>query len=301
MYNKKYNKKFDNAILNNNKFLGVVRSIIFRMFAIDTEYRTIYIDLNSCLSVIFRYPNINEDIMVDEVYKIIEAFLLKYSNKKVKIIILWTMKPSKYHTDIFPDWCKERYERVDLRKSTFIKTLIVGLSKFSESNPELLKLINVKDIHPAVVVKHMEMYNNNVTGINKRFIVLSKDNVFRCFNMHRAIIYTGVYYIDFQDNFRALPDNIELDNNDVLLKYYLALRGDRRNEYSGAPGYGIQRSLKYIKTHKVELLSNIPIVKKEDEEDLSLYIDKYSKLWDVQNMYDETLKTIDLNTIVFNK
>ena len=301
MYNKKYNKKFDNAILNNNKFLGVVRSIIFRMFAIDTEYRTIYIDLNSCLSVIFRYPNINEDIMVDEVYKIIEAFLLKYSNKKVKIIILWTMKPSKYHTDIFPDWCKERYERVDLRKSTFIKTLIVGLSKFAESNPELLKLINVHDIHPAVVVKHMEMYNNNVVGVNKRFIVLSKDNVFRCFNMHRAIIYTGVYYIDFQDNFRALPDNIELDNNDVLLKYYLSLRGDRRNEYSGAPGYGIQRSLKYIRTHKVELLSNIPIVKKDDEDDLSLYIDKYSKLWDVQNMYDETIKKIDLNTIIFNK
>lgn len=301
MYNKKYNKKFDNAILGNNKFLGVVKSIIFKMFAINTDYNTIYIDLNSCLSVIFRYPNINENTMVDEVYKIIEAFLLKYSNKKVKIIILWTTRPSKYHVEINKDWCKERYARVDIRKSTFIKTLILGLKRFSESSPDLFKLINIKEIHPAIIVKHMEMVNKDIAGMNKRFVILSKDNVFRCLNMRRAIVYTGVDYIDFQDNFKPLPDHIELDNSDVLLKYYLALRGDRRNEYSGAPGYGVQRSLKYIKSHKVELLSNVPIVKKEGEDNLDIYIGLYSKLWDVQSMYDKAVEEYNLNDIIFNK
>lgn len=301
MYNKKYNKKFDIDILNNNKFMGVVRSIIYKMFAIDTNYNTIYIDLNSCLSVIFRYSDVNEQALVDEVYKIIESFLLKYSNKKVKIVILWTVKPSKVHVQLYNDWCKERYERVDLRKSTFIKTLIVGLGKFSEANPELLKLINVHEVHPVVVIKHLEMYNKDVSRINKRFVILSKDYVFRCLNMHRAIIYTGVDYIDFQDSFKVLPDHIELDNSDVLLKYYLAIKGDKRNEYPGARGFGVQRSLAYIINHKVELLANIPIIKKDDEEDLTEYIEKYSKLWDVNYIYNQTINdnTINLNSIIF--
>lgn len=289
----------DSKLVSNPNFAKLVRSIIFKVFNVETEYKTIYIDLNSCLSILFHYDNINEEVLNDEIYNIIEKFINKYTSKGCKLVFLWTLKNSILHTEIFEKWCAHRIERVNILKSTFIKQLIVGLTNFSKTNSEVIKIINTFDVHPSIIIKYIEMNNKNINDINSKFIILSKDTVFRCMDLNRGIIWTGKDYIDPSDRYKPLPNGITLHNSDVLLKYYLTLKGDNRNEFPGIDGYGVKGSLKYVNKHKLELLSGLPLVTNEDEDNLDDVFNKYSKLWDIKYLFEESTKRFNLNKIVY--
>lgn len=289
----------DNKLVSNPNFAKLVRSIIFKVFNVETEYKTIYIDLNSCLSILFHYDNINEEILNEEIYQILERFINKYTSKGCRLIFLWTLKNSILHTEVYDKWCEHRINRVNILKSTFIKKLIVGLTTFSKNNSEIIKVINTFEVHPAVIIKYIEMNNKNIDDINSKFIVLSKDTIFRCMDLVRGVIWTGKDYIDPSDRYKPLPNGITLHNSEVLLKYYLALKGDARNEYPGIDGYGVKNSLKYINKHKLELLSGLPLVTNDDEDNLNDVLNKYSKLWDIKYLFEESTHRFNLNKIIY--
>ena len=265
--------KFDNAIIKQTDFKKVISSVVSRMFKIAADTRRIYLDLNSCFSILFRYDDINSPEAVEIVSTEIERFLQLYLNDKVEIIILFTLEPSQAHIDLYPEWCQERYKRVDYAKSDFLQTLIIGLKKFSDNNP-FVKVVNTRKVHPALVV-----YKNEKDR-RKRSTVLSKDVVFQCLPIKNIVVYTGVYYIDLDDRRRDLPDDIELpEPYDFFLPYYLAMRGDGRNEFPGLKGFGPKKSLEYIDVHKMEIKAGLEHPEKE-------WLDKYSKLYNINKLLE---------------
>lgn len=273
-------KNVDSMLLAKDDFRNTIRFIISSIFSIDTSYKKIYVDLNSAISIIFRNPKvINDPIVNDYIWNSIEGFLTKYSSN-TEIIFLWTVQPSSIHTSIYPDWCKLRYERVQIRQCECIKKILVALANFSKKN-KLIKVINVKDIHPAIIVRHLELPNRK-----HKCVVLSKDTVFQCLNLNNVIIFTGAHYIDFSDEARHLPDDLtgKLDNPSLMLPYYLAIRGDNaRNEYKGISGYGVMKTLKYLKLNELEINADI-------EHDLKEDVDKYVVLFNTSKLYDMTDK-----------
>lgn len=264
----------DKKITTQVDFKKVISSVVSNVFKLVAETRKIYIDLNSCFSILFHYDNINSPEAVEIISREIEKFLQLYINDKVEIIVLFTLEPSQAHIDIYPDWCKERYERVSYQKSEFLQTLILSLHKFSETNP-LIKVVNTKKVHPSLIV-----YKNEKNS-RKRSTVLSKDIVFQCLPLTNIIVYTGVSYIDLDDPMRTLPDDIELpEPYSLFLPYYLALRGDSRNEFPGMSGYGPKKSKEYIDKNKLRLKSGI----ESPDHPYKEWMDKYSQLYDINKL-----------------
>lgn len=267
---------FEKKITNQKDFKKVIASVVSNMLKIKADTEKIYIDLNSCFSILFRYDDINNPEAVEIISTEMERFLQLYLNDKTEIIILFTFEPSQAHIDIYPDWCKERYNRVNYAKSEFLQTLLVGLHKFSSTNP-LIKVVNTKKVHPALVVYKNEQYSN------KRSTILSKDIVFQCLNLRNIVIYTGVNYIDLDDPMRPFPDDVELpEPANLFLPYYIALRGDIRNEFSGKEGYGPVKSLAYITKNKLRIKSGINSPDHTEKE----WLDKYSQLYDINKLLE---------------
>lgn len=268
---------FDKKITKQPDFKKVISSVVSNMLKIKADTEKIYIDLNSCLSILFRYDDINNPEAVEIISREMERFLQLYLNDKVEIVVLFTFMPSQAHVDIFPDWCKERYSRVNYAKSEFLQTLLVSLHKFSEMNP-LIKVVNTREVHPALVVYENEKYTR------KRSTVLSKDIVFQCLPLKNIVIYTGVSYIDLDDPMRALPDDIELPDPEVMLPYYIALRGDSRNEFPGLPGYGPKKSLAYITKNRIRIKSGLD--SDTDTHSEKEWLDKYSCLYNINKLLE---------------
>lgn len=267
--------KFDKKIMTQSDFKKVISSVVSNMLKIQADTEKIYIDLNSCLSILFRYDDINNPEAVEIVSREIERFLQLYLNDKVKIVILFTLEPSQAHVDIYPDWCKDRYQRVNYAKSDFLQTLLVSLHKFSQSN-NLIKVVNTGSVHPALVVYKNEQFTK------KRSTVLSKDIVFQCLPLTNIVVYTGVHYIDLDDPMRSLPDDVDLPEPSIMLPYYIALRGDSRNEFPGKPGFGPKKSLEYILKNKIRIKAGIDSEDHTEKE----WLDKYSKLYDINKLLE---------------
>ena len=261
----------DKEIEKKTDFQDVISGVIDNALNIEGKYDRIYIDINSVVSIMFRADDVNSKKIVESTYASFERLLTKYSRDNTEITILFTTHKSKYHTSIYPDWCKSRYERVDLSKSEGMKELIFALKKFSEQN-KLIKVINTKEFHPAVIVKYLE------DGLKNRFIIISKDMVFYAMDMDFGSQYTGVTYIDYDEDVAVLSDrHKDVEISRKMLKYYYALCGDTRNEFTGVSGYGPNKSIKYIKENKLELEAGLEHPQKEA-------IEKYCKLYDVSNM-----------------
>lgn len=268
--------ELDSKIISQSSFKNVIKSVVGNVFKIQADTKRIYVDLNSCLSVLFHYKNINAPDTVMIISSEIERFLQLYLNDHVEIIIMFTLEKSQAHVDIFPDWCKERYERVAYEKSTFLQELILSLHKFSASNP-LVKVVNTKKVHPALVV-----YKNEELS-RKRATVLSKDIVFQCMPLKTIVVYTGVKYMDMDDPMRSVPDDVDLpEPYELFLPYYLALRGDARNEFPGMPGYGPKKSSEYVNKNKIRIKTNM----ESPDHTLKEWVDKYSQLYDINKLLD---------------
>lgn len=265
-------------------FKKVMRSVVSKMFQIKADTRKIYVDLNSCISVLFHYDNINSPDAVAIMTQEIERFLQLYLQDKVSIIILFTLEPSQAHVDIYPDWCKKRYERVNYIKSDFLQTLIISLHKFSESNP-FIKVVNTKKVHPALVVYQSEKDSR------ARSTVLSKDVVFQCLPLKNLVVFNGLQYMDLDDTMRNTPDDVELPQPyDLFLPFYFALRGDARNEFPGMTGFGPKKSVEYITKNKIRLKGDIESPEHPHKE----WIDKYSQLYNINKLLEVNKEEIRL-------
>lgn len=271
----KHQPQLDAKLTKSRDFKSIVGSILKNMFRVEiySSVRRIYIDLNSCLSILFRYDDINSNEITETISKNLEGFLQTYLNDGVKIYIIFSLHPSIVHTHIFTDWCKERYKRVDYSKCGFLQKLILSLNNFSKENP-LIKIINSKDKHPAMIIHEQERLSKSL------FCVLSKDSVIQCLPIPTMHIWTGVNYIEQDDPDRIVPDNVELPEPvELFLPYYMTIRGDARNEYKGVDGYGPQRTSKYLHEQKIRIKANL-------EHPLKEYTDKYIGLFDINNMND---------------
>ena len=277
--------EFEKNITKQVDFKKVISSVVTNMFKIQADTRKIYLDLNSCFSILFRYEDVNSPEAVEIIGREIEKFLQLYVNDKVEIIVLFTLEPSQAHLDIYPEWCKERYERVKYSKSDFLQTLILSLNKFSQQNP-LIKVVNTKKVHPALVV-----YQNEKDS-RKRSTILSKDIIFQCLPLKNIVVYTGVNYIDLDDKNRTLPDDVELpEPYDFFLPYYLALRGDARNEFSGIKGYGPKKSSEYVRVNKIRIKAGLDSPDHPEKD----WCDKYSQLFSISKLLEinkEEIRTI---------
>lgn len=275
----------DDKIEKMTDFEDVIKGVINRTLDIDGDFDRIYIDINSVVSIAFRAENIASDKIADAVFGAFERLMTKFAPKNTEIYLLFSTQNSKYHTNIYPDWCKSRYERVNLSKSDVVKQLIFAMKKFSEKN-KLVRVINTKEFHPALIIKYLEQ------GVKTNFIISSKDTVFYGLDIDHGVLFTGVRYIDYGNDISIFTD--KHSDNEVprkFVKFYHALCRDDRNEFPGVGNKtGPGRALKYIKDYKLELETGLDHPHKE-------WVDKYSKLYDVGEMLIDADKE-KLNKII---
>lgn len=260
----------EKRLLNSTNFISTLRSVVYKMFQVDPatiDCKKIYIDLNSCLSIIFRGEEYNTEECRQELQSILENFMNTMVLNRIQLIFLFTLEKSQAHIDIFPDWCKERYSRVDITKSNFMKHFIVAIEDYSRKNNSI-KVVNTNKVHPALVV-----YQNECKS-KKRFLILSKDLVFQCIPLKLCSIYNGVTFVDIENPNRDLPEYIDIAEPDVLLPTALSLMGSSREEFKGLSGYGPYKTAKYVNKYKLEIKLNL-------EHPLKEHCDKFSVLFDI--------------------
>lgn len=267
------NSVVEKKLTNIDGYLKAMRKVVHKMFEIDPstiECKKIYIDVNSCLSIMFRGDEYNTDECKNELQSILENFMNIMLLNKIQLIFLFTIEASQAHTDVFPEWCQERYKRVNIMKSVFLKQFLMAIKTYSEKNNSI-KLVNTHKVHPALVV-----YQNEYRS-KKKFLILSKDLVFQCLNLKTCSVYNGNTYADMDNPNRDLPEYIDIPEPNTFLPYALALMGSSREEFKGLSGYGPHKSAQYINKHKIEIKLGLDHPLKE-------HLDKYSVLFDIQKL-----------------
>lgn len=267
--------KYDKAIKNLTKdFRLVVESVLTKMFKVDLAHadniKRIYVDLNSCISIMFRHDDIADEELVRIVSDTIETFISDNIDDGMDIYFLYSVKPSAVHRDIFPEWCAERDARVSIVKSDFLKKLLVSLKIFSQKNKSI-KIVNCGNVHSAMVVYMIDKSNKG------RALVLSKDEVFRCIDKTNMDVYTGVEWISIASNMFNSEPGVFLSNPSELTPYYFTIRGCKRNEYSGYSGYGKIRSMEYVEKNKLKFKVDV-------EHPLKEFVDKHIALFRIHDM-----------------
>ena len=119
------------------------------------------------------------------------------------------------------------------------------------------------------------------TNSKLKSVIISKDVTMHTIKSKNIYIYDGKKYYSLNEDTREYP--LGADPGIItpyLFKYYIALCGDDRSEYPGYKGVGIRKSNKYISkiySWNSRRSRNIPY--KE-------FLDKYSKLYDMNSMMD---------------
>ena len=260
-------------VLESSYFSVLTYEIFKSMFSLETDAKIIYIDLNHTVSVLFRNENVNDERIVDQISPIVEDFIAKYLEKGTQLIFIYYTKSSIYHRSIYEGWCKERDERVDFNKSQFLKSLIVNIKK-ANSDIKNLKVINIHGAHASMYIQKMEG-NSKIPAV-----VVSKDVVMHSIKSNNLSVFDGKKYYNLFDERREFP--LGADDSIItpyLFKYYVTLCGDDRDEYYGYKGVGIRKSNRYISKHMVEIMGDLEHPYKE-------FMDKYSKLYDMNSMMD---------------
>lgn len=261
--------KHINKLINESNIRYIISSALH--VEVDNVSK-IFVDMNSVFSIIFHSTEYDASNITKIISVELEEFILKYLSKKIELIFLFTTRNSQYHLDIFPEWCEERFSRVDLNKSEFIKEVLYGLKKFSEDNKKI-KVINTKQFHPVAIVQQ------HALAVKSNVVVISRDNIFQCMNLDNIIVYNGTFICDIRDQNRVLPFKSKIENPNKFFKYFMTLNGDKkRNGFSGLSGYATKSTDKYIALHKIELELGLEHPEKE-------FVDKYVKLFDVDEIY----------------
>lgn len=279
-------KKYKKVLISmKDDFREVVKHVLVRLFEVnvDQNIKRIYIDINSALSILFRYESIDDGKLLAKISGIIEKFMVTHLDRGLDIIFLYTLETSLVHKTIYPEWCSARNKRVELRNSEFIKKLLVNFSAYSAKNNHI-RVINCKGVHPALIINKLEKFTT--TGC----LVLSRDNVHRCISRPTVSLFNGVDWIQFNVQNRPMPDKIEqLRNPDKFLPYYLAMKGDTRNEYKGLAGMGKVRTVDYINSNRIKIVSDI-------EHKHSEFFKEFLPLYDMvamENKLNELGVTVD--------
>lgn len=216
------------------------------------KYEKIYIDLDSLLSLALKV-----DLPLDELLKhdlssyILELFqqFFYFYDTNSQIYIVYSFNPNNSFTKIYPNWCKERYDRygnVDIMK--FIKNnLLRRIKKFSDvvKNVELVKS---KD---APILSILASFEFNVD--NRKSIVLSRDPHYQClWAYHEFNIYNGKNIINRKT---SLKDKDTPNLHYSLYPHYYLISGMKRNEYTGLNKWGPKRTADYITKNKASIIS----------------------------------------------
>ena len=272
-------KEIDKIIIRKSDFKDIIKSNIRKMFDFTEDlFRDkydVYVDVNSVISILFRYDNINDKDLINDITYIFEEFIDNCVTSGSKVVFMYTAKPSFVHTSIYPDWCKERYRRVKLKDSNFIISFLTAIKNI-ESNNTLISIENIGD-------KHIAQYIFEKTDSTSRdFYLVSKDYVCQSLIYYKkCIIFTGINYIDYRDTNPSLYDNVNVKSfspagYDFL---YPLLRGDSRNEYKGLDGFGPIKSIRFIKENKIKLFLDGDYPHKD-------LITKYRPLYDIEKMIE---------------
>lgn len=273
---KNYGKtKLDEKLEEVPGYIKMVRSVMYKMFDIDSkdvDARKVYIDVNSCASILFRADDINDPELMVEVQKILEKFINREIDNRTQLVFLFTLEPSSAHVSLYEDWCKKRYERVAILKSSFLRNFLMAVKKYQDTNSSI-KIVNTHKVHPALVVYHNEYKTK------KGFIVLSKDMVFQSLGLEHGYVFNGVNLILTGDPKRELPDMVDLEDPDIMMPYYLSLAGSSREEFPGLKGYGPHKASKYCNLNRIKIKMGM-------DHDLKEHMDKYSVLFDIRKLME---------------
>lgn len=242
------------------------------------DYRVVVLDLNSILSILFHYEeekNSEESCIL--VSELIETLISKCISLGSNIEIFYTIKPSSYHVGIYPEWCSERYSRVDIKSSTFMKAMITSLHAIADKNKSKRIIVtNTGEFHPVMFLKK---YINNLT----KTLIITKDPVFESIvAMNGAILYHNkIKYLDDKDRYKNEGINI----SPTEYKFYKAFAGDDRNGFPGTPHFGKIRSVDYIRNNSriIKLAYANPSSPVTDQLKYKDYI-KYAALYDYDKM-----------------
>lgn len=261
----------DQKIKNSKDFSKIVFYTLEDMFKvyIDRTIRDVYLDINSLISIIYRSQNPNDPEIVSSFGNYLSEFISRCETNKITIHFIYSTDKSKVHFDTYPNWCKDRYERVNFMKTEYVLKVLAILKNLSNNNTNI-KLINTRNIHPAYYIWVKE---SGLSKYNKRGIVISKDMVMMGIPISNLYIHNGRRLIDFKLENNYLKEYPDL--NRKLALYYIIIRGEARNEYKGVPGYGEVKSYNYIKENALNL-----ILDKEDTKHiLRDQINKFKRLY----------------------
>lgn len=278
-------REIDNIIIKKSDFKNIIKSNIKKMFDFtDDLFKNkydVYVDVNSVISILFRYDDINNNELIHDITYIFEEFIDNCVSSGTKVVFMYTSKPSLVHTSIYPDWCKERYNRVRLKDSNFILSFLSSIKRIQDNNT-LLSIENIDD-------KHICQYIFEKVDSSRDFYLVSKDYVCQTLIYYKkCIIFTGINYIDYRDPNPSLYDNINVGSFTPAGYEFLypLLRGDSRNEYKGLNGFGPIKSIQFIKENKIKLFLDSDYPNKD-------LITKYRPLYDIEKMieYYKNIKT----------
>lgn len=271
----------DKLITSKSDFRDIIKTNIKRMFNfVDDLYSLngngiVYVDVNSVTSILFRYDKLNDKTLIDDISYIFEEFIDHCIKTSTKVIFLYSSKDSLVHTTIYPNWCKERYKRVNLKNSDFILKFLTALNKFNEIN-KLVEIRNIDDKHISQYI-----YENHLD--NKLFYVISKDFVCQSLIFYKkCIIFTGVNYIDYRDPNPYMYDNLDIKSfiPEGFEYLYPVIRGDVRNEYKGIEGYGTIKTINWIKRNKIKIII-------DGDYNLKDEINKYKPLYNLESLIEK--------------
>lgn len=279
----------DNEIIKKYDFRKVIISNIEKCLNFTDELfkesLDVVVDVNSILSILFRYDRINDDDLAKDISYIFETFIDKCIESGTKVTFLYTGTKSLVHTTIYPNWCKERYDRVSLRDSDFVLNLIMALKKIKNST-SLIDIINIGDKHVAHYI-----YENHLD--DRPFYLVSKDFVNQGLIYYKkCIVYTGINYIDFRDPTPYLYDYIDIKSiaPEGYEYMYPLIRGDVRNEYKGMPNYGTIKTSKFLRDNKIKIIIDSDYPMKD-------LITKYKPLYSIEDMTNKYYEIKNNSTI----
>lgn len=262
------NKKYDDKITKHKDFNEIIKYRIMEMLRIniDAAMRDIYLDINSIFSILYRSSNPEDEDLINEIGDGIANLIKKCEDNGSTLHFIYHTDKSILHVDTYPDWCKERYERVDFTKTKFVLKILTIIKNMS-MNVKSIKLVNTKNIHPAFYVWVKE---NGLSKAPKKPVIITKDSVFFGIPLNHLLYYNGLKLIDASFDYDFIKEYPNVGKRFSL--YYIIIRGDKRNEYKGYPKYGEVASYKYIKEHIVPISLN-------GEHPLKEFFDKYKRLY----------------------